>query len=124
MPVGLQEIHDKLENALNRIRQLEERFPVREPASWRYLVARPHPWRCQLSIKGRNLTVGQLVSTLFANGLTPDQAAADVELPVDAVHEALAYYKENRSLIELEVAEERRRLAEKGYPLEPENLPG
>lgn len=65
------------------------------------------------------MTVGQLVSTIKANGLTEEQAAADLELPVDAVREALRYFEQHRELIVLEAAEERRRLAEKGYRLEP-----
>jgi hypothetical protein len=44
-------------------------------------------------------------------------------LPLEAIHEAITYYTENRALIELEAAEERRRLSERGYPLEPQPLP-
>jgi uncharacterized protein (DUF433 family) len=89
---------------------------------WKYLVARPHPWRRQLWIKDRNLTVGQLVSTVRANRLSPEQASKDLGLPLEAVLEALAYYDANRDLIQAEAAEERRRLGERGYPLEPRDL--
>jgi uncharacterized protein (DUF433 family) len=91
---------------------------------WRYLIARPHRWRKQLSLKGRNLTVGQLVSTMKANNLTAEQASVNLDLPREAVEEALAYYEENRTLIEEEADAERRWLKERGYPLEPTpNLP-
>jgi hypothetical protein len=32
--------------------------------TYRYLEARPHPWRKQLCIKGRNLTVWQLLTSM------------------------------------------------------------
>ena len=69
------------------------------------------------------MTVGQLVSTLRANRYTPEQASQELELPVAAINEALAYYGENRDLIEMEASEERRRVGERGYPLEPKDLP-
>jgi len=86
---------------------------------WQYLVARPHRWRKQLSLQGRNLTVGQLVSTLKANNLTTEQASENLDLPREAVEEALTYYKQNRALIEEEAEAERRWLKERAYPLEP-----
>jgi hypothetical protein len=67
--------------------------------------------------------VGQLVSTVRANRLTVEQASANLALPPEAIEEALTYYEENRTLIEEEAAAERRWLAERGYPLEPPNIP-
>jgi uncharacterized protein (DUF433 family) len=115
----LQELQQQLSEALDRIRVLEE---ADGSSRWRYLVARPHPWRRQLSVKGRNMTVGQLVSTVYANKLTPEQASEDLDLPLPVILEALLYYAENRALVQAEAAEERRHLAEKGYPLEPKDL--
>jgi uncharacterized protein (DUF433 family) len=114
----------KLDEILSRVQRLEEQIgPLTvHIARWRYLVARPHPWRRQLAIKGRNMTVGQLISTIRANRLTPEQACQDLELPLEAIHEAMTYYTENRALIELEAAEERRRLSERGYSFEPQPL--
>jgi uncharacterized protein (DUF433 family) len=125
MSADLQMLQNKLEEVLSRVQRLEEQISplTAETARWRYLVARPHPWRRQLAMKGRNMTVGQMVSTLRANQLSPEQASQDLELPLEAIHEALTYYTENRALIELEAAEERRRLTERGYPLEPQHLP-
>ena len=45
--------------------------PDKDLARWQYLVARPHSWRKQLTIKGRNMSVGQLVSTVRANQPKP-----------------------------------------------------
>ncbi len=69
------------------------------------------------------MTVGQLVSTVYANKLTPERASVDLDLPVEAIQEALAYYEENKALIQMEAAEVRRQFAEGGYPLEPKDLP-
>jgi uncharacterized protein (DUF433 family) len=120
----IQQMQTQLTEAFGRIQHLEDEIKNgKELPRWQYLVARPHRWRRQLSIKGRNMTVGQLVSTIRANRYTPEQASNDLELPLAAVQEALSYYGENRELIEMEACEERRRVSERGYPLEPENLP-
>ena len=120
----IQHLQKQLAEAVGRIQNLEEEVRCgKELPSWRFLIARPHRWRRQLSIKGRNLTVGQLVSTVCANRYTPEQASEELEIPLGAIKESLEYYAENRDLIEMETIEERRRLAERGYPLEPKDLP-
>lgn len=88
-----------------------------------YLVDRPHPWRRQLSLRGCNMTVGQLVATMRANGLNPEEAAADLDLPLAQIHEALAYYAAHRDLIDEELREDRKRLQAKGYAVEPPAVP-
>ena len=89
---------------------------------YHYLVARDHAWRHQLYLKGRNLTVGQLVSNMRADHLLPEQAAERYDLPVEAIAEALAYYHSHRELIDAEADAEKHYLQEKGYRLEPEDL--
>jgi uncharacterized protein (DUF433 family) len=69
-----------------------------------WLVARPHPWRTQLWIKGRRLTAGDLARTAEVEGWTPEQAAKEFDLPVEAILEANRYLAENRQLV---LAEER-----------------
>jgi predicted DNA-binding antitoxin AbrB/MazE fold protein len=91
---------------------------------YHHLVARRHPWRHQLYVKGRNLTVGQLVHNMRADQLLPGQAADRYDLPVEAIQEALAYYNSHRELVAAEVEAEKRYLREKGYWFEPEDLPG
>jgi uncharacterized protein (DUF433 family) len=77
---------------------------------YKHLVRVPHPWRRQLSFKGRRLTVGQFVSQMTANDLGIDEAAAAFDLPAEAVAEALDYATHNIALIHAEGAEERRRV--------------
>lgn len=90
---------------------------------YEHLVVRPHPWRRQLALKGRNMTVGQLVATMRANDLGPEAAAEDLDLPLAQVREALAYYEANHDLVDAELREDKRRLQDKGYPVEPPPLP-
>lgn len=87
-----------------------------------YLVARPETGYKQLYLKGRNMRVGQLVYKMRANGLSPEEAAADLNLPVAQIREAQVYYAVNRDLIEQEAAEEKQRLQAAGVSLEPETL--
>ena len=104
-PVGVLVPYDEYQTfrAWRQERELERPY--------QYLIARPHPWRRQLCLKGRNMTIGQLISTMQANHLTPDEAADDLDLPVEQVKEALAYYELHRDLIEAEAREEAARLA-------------
>ena len=108
----LQQMQTQLTDALGRIQHLESEISNgKDSPRWQYLIGRPHRWRRQLSIKGRNLTVGQLISTMRANRYTAEQASDELEIPLPAINEALAYYAENQDLIELEACEERRRLS-------------
>jgi len=94
-----------------------------KPIAYAYLERRPHPWRHQLYLRGRTMTVGQLVATMRANGLTPEQAADDLDLPLAQIAEALFYYAEQHDLVDEELREDRRRLQAKGYPVEPPPVP-
>ena len=73
---------------------------------YQHLTERPGTGRRQLYLKGRTMTVGQLVYKMRANGLDAEAAAADMDLPLEQVLEALAYYETHRDLIENEAAEE------------------
>ena len=77
---------------------------------WRWLFARPHPWRRQLWVKGRKLLASQVWSDMNSNRLTTSQAAEDWDLPAEAIEEIIRYCEENAALIALEADEERRRL--------------
>jgi uncharacterized protein (DUF433 family) len=99
-------------------RYKEVNMPALQPLvfqNYQYLTARPHPWKKQLFLKGRNMTVGQLISTMQANNLTVEEAAEDLELPVEQIREAQAYYQTHQTLVDLEAREEGARLATKGY---------
>ncbi len=85
-----------------------EEHPIKD---YTHLVSRSHPWRRQPSLKGRNLTVRQLVGTVKANQWDEEQAARNLELPAEAIREALRYAEENRELLDFETAYERLILA-------------
>src|SRR5437870_2196397 len=91
--------------------------------SWKHLEPRPGSWRRQLFVKQRNMTVGQLVSTVFANGYTVEEASRNLDLPVEVIHESLDYYELNKALVQEEAAAERQFLNDAGYSLEPPALP-
>jgi uncharacterized protein (DUF433 family) len=82
---------------------------------WQHLVLRKHPWRRQLFLAGRNLTVRQLVNTVRANGWGEDEAAKNLDLPVEAVREAFRYANENAKLLAAEAEYERLYLARRGH---------
>jgi len=86
---------------------------------WQFLVARPHPWRKQLSIKGRKLLASSIWRDMLANGMTLEQAADDWDLPLVVIQEAIQYCETHQDLLRLEAEEERHRLQEKGVSLEP-----
>ena len=115
---------------IQKISQYKEiNIPALQPLifrNYRYLTARPHSWKKQLFLKGRNMTVGQLISTMQANNLSIEEAAEDLDLPIEQIQEALAYYQTDQTLIELEAREEAARLVSKGYRKsgEPRSVPG
>src|SRR5438093_2958111 len=109
----LQQLQQQLNEAVGRIQHLEECMKsVLESSRWQHLILRPHPWRRQLSLRARNMTVGQLMSVVVPNRLTPEQASLDLDLPVEAIREALTYYAENCDLIQREANLERQYLAQ------------
>ena len=91
---------------------------------WKHLVVRNHPWRKQLYITGRNLTVRHLVGTVKANRFTEKQAAQDLHLLVEAIREALAYFEANPEVIALDHATEMYLISlEGGKGRGPESVP-
>jgi uncharacterized protein (DUF433 family) len=113
---------------LNRMERFKElSVPAVEPlifGHYQYLIPRPEKGRKQLYLKGRNMTVGQLVYKMRANRLSAEQAAEDMDLPVEQVMEALAYYQIHRELIESETEEEKQYLLSHGVETEPGPIPG
>ena len=109
--------------SLDEIKQLIQRVPIlNQQPTYAYLEARPHRWRKQLYLKGRNITVGQLIYSMRANNLSAEDAAYELDLSVEQVNEAQQYYQLNKSLIERDADEEKRFLIDEGIPLEPQNL--
>jgi uncharacterized protein (DUF433 family) len=91
---------------------------------WQYLVRRQHPWRTQLYVKGRNLTARQLVGGIKANQLDEERAAANYDLPIEAVREALVYVEKNKELLETEAEIERLMLKRGGVARGPQPISG
>lgn len=85
----------------------------------RYLVLRPEKGRSQPYLRRRNMTVGQLVYTMRANNLTPQEAAEDFGLLLEEVLEAQAYFQANGDLIASEIAQESHWLRRQGVKLDP-----
>jgi len=85
---------------------------------WQYLVARPHPWRKQLYIKGRKLLASTVRQDIIANQMSPEQAAENWDLPLPAIYEAIQYCEGHHALLKLEADEERYRLEAEGVSFE------
>ena len=111
---------DDQEMEVAQEQEQEKETPV-EP--WKHLVARKHPWRKQLFIKGRKMTVRQLVGGIKANKLTEEQAADSYDLPVEAIREALAYFEANPEVIALDAAYEQYLRKLHGVGRGPESVP-
>lgn len=78
-----------------------------------YQWLEPKPYKKftkQLGIKGRNMTVWNLVADVVVSEQAPEEVAADYRLPLEAVQEALGYYYANKEWIDAEVDEEGREL--------------
>jgi hypothetical protein len=78
--------------------------------NWDYLVARAHPWRKQLYIKGTKLLASIVWQDALANQMSSEQVAENWNLPLESITEIMSYCQTNRSLIELEAKEESYRL--------------
>ncbi|MEG4849508.1 hypothetical protein QUB10_01200 [Microcoleus sp. B5-D4] len=89
--------------------------------NWQYLVSRPHAWRKQLYIKGRKLLASTIWGDMTANGMSPEQAAENWDLPLSTIYEVIDYCENNQELLKLEADEERYRLEVKGVQVEPTN---
>jgi uncharacterized protein (DUF433 family) len=64
--------------------------------NWRYLERDPKSSYKQLSIKGRRIKARTLYGlTQGEDAMTPEEVAADRDLPLEAVLEAIAYCKSN-----------------------------
>lgn len=87
---------------------------------WTYLVEQSHPWKRQLFVKGRKLSAAAVWSGMLVNKLSRENAADNWELPLEAVDEIVAYCESSKALLEMEAAEEMRRLEQKGIDIEPQ----
>jgi len=95
---------------------------INSPTSgnWKYLVEHSHPWKKQLYVKGRKLAAASVWISMTVNKLTPEEAAENWELPIEAIHEIVRYCENNKKLLEMEANEEMRLLEQKGIDIEPQ----
>lgn len=91
---------------------------------WTYLVQISHPWKKQLYVKGRKLPAAAVWTAMSVNKLTREEAAENWDLPLQAIDEIVDYCSANKQLLQMEAAEEARRLVEKGIKLEPKIVGG
>lgn len=68
------------------------------------------------------MTVGQLVATMRANQLRPEDAADDLDLPLAQIEEALTYYAIHHELVDGELRQDKKRLEAKGYVFGPATI--
>jgi uncharacterized protein (DUF433 family) len=72
--------------------------------TYQWLEPKPYKTRTrQLGIKGRNILVWNLVANIVVSGEAPEAVAQDRHLPLEAVLEALEYYRANQNWIDQEV---------------------
>jgi uncharacterized protein (DUF433 family) len=69
------------------------------------------------------MTVRQLIGSIKANNLSPQEAAEDFDLPVAAIYEAMEYADKNKHLLEADAAFERHLLAQGGQERGAQPLP-
>lgn len=81
---------------------------------WSHLVLRRHPWKRQPFIRGRNVTVRQLVGTVRVNGWGDEEAAKDLGCPPEAIREAIRYAAAHPELLAAEAEYEYLFLSRRG----------
>jgi len=89
-----------------------------ETVAFLHLEPRPGSFYRELFVRGLNLRASRLVAWMEGEGLTPERAAADRQIPVEAVLEAVEYVRVNRTFVEAERQREENLLRERGL-LEP-----
>lgn len=93
-------------------------MPFGPIAGPKYLVQHDHPWKRQLFVKGRKLPAVNVWVAMRVNNLTSEEAAENWDLPLEAIYEIEEYCEANKDLLQMEAAEEKRRLREKGFSVE------
>src|SRR5712692_11163717 len=81
-----------------------------QPREWKYLAPKPGSFYRQLFIKGKRIAALTLyilhVDGDEDPGMTPEELAADYDLPLEAVLEAIAYCKSDPPEIRQDLAVE------------------
>lgn len=100
--------------------------PALDHTKYRYLVPRLGSAYKELFIVGTKLRAQSVVSDMENEGWTPEETAENWRIPVEAVHEAIAYVHANEEYLEQERRRERQEAIAKGYlkPTPDDLLPG
>jgi hypothetical protein len=88
---------------------------------WQYLEKHPYSWRKQLYFKGKRLKAFDVWMDMIVNKETPEEAAENWDLPLNAVIEAIEYCQTHEGLLKKEAEHELYYLEERGISLG--NLP-
>lgn len=86
-----------------------------DPPHYHFLESRPGSNYRQLFVKGRRIRA--LVVDAYVNGpepYSPEQVALELQIPIEAVHEALDYVQRHRDVIRADYDMETERLRELG----------
>ena len=89
--------------------------PLQAARTYKYLAHRGGSLYRELFVCGRSLRAQSLVSEMENECLTPEAIAADYDLPVEAVLEAIDYVHANEAFLAHERRLTRQRSIEKGY---------
>lgn len=89
--------------------------PVPALPTYRYLAQRPGSGYRELFVCGTSLRAQSLVSDMENEGMTPEEIASSFEIPVDAVHEAIAYVHANEEYLASERCRIRAKAIAEGY---------
>ena len=106
---------DRLDLIATLIQSLQSQV---ESEDWKYLAKRNHPWRKQLYIKGRKLLASTVWQDAITNEMSREEAAANWDLPIDAIDEVFRYCESHQDLLKLEADEAYYRLVSKGASFE------
>lgn len=100
--------------------------PIPDPTKYRYLTENPSSSYRELFIRGAKLRVQSVVSDMENEGWTAEETAAMWRIPLEAVHEAIAYVHANEEYLEQERRRSRQEAIAKGYlkPGPDDLLPG
>lgn len=94
---------------------------IQAAKSYQYLAPRAGSLYRELFVCGRSIRAQSLVSEMENECLTPEAIAADYDVPVDAVREAIDYVHANEAFLAAERRRSRQRSIAKGYlKTEPE----
>ena len=106
---------DRLDLIATLIQSLQSQVEIED---WQYLAKRNHPWRKQLYIKGRRLLASTVWQDTVTNEMSREEAAANWDLPIDAIDEVFRYCESHQDLLKLEADEAYYRLVSKGASFE------